>query len=79
MILSLGATFWQSVGPNGATLTPFKPILMVFEGLGTVKMKPSWLRMEPSCAKFSEEKPKMGQDEAKIGQHRAKLGQHRPT
>ena len=33
MILSLGATFCQSLGPNGATSTPFKAILMVFEGL----------------------------------------------
>ena len=43
MILSLGAAFSQSLGPNGATSTPFKPILIVFEGL----FRPTWARARP--------------------------------
>ena len=33
MIPRSGASFSQSLGPNGATWTLFKPIVIVFEGL----------------------------------------------
>ena len=44
MILRSGAPFLQSFSPNGATSTPFKPILMVFEGLFRPDLGPGQAR-----------------------------------
>ena len=47
MILSLGATFWQSFGPNGATWTPFVSIFMILVDLICVPVS----QCEPEAVK----------------------------